>query len=61
VLLELFTTGRGFGLTGIAERVRMLGGSHVVTSSPGQGTTLAITLQSENRGNQGHDASYSAI
>jgi ligand-binding sensor domain-containing protein/signal transduction histidine kinase len=35
---------RGLGLTGIAERVRMLGGMHSITSTPGQGTTLAIQI-----------------
>ena len=34
----------GFGLTGIAERVRMLGGTHSIQSAPGQGTTVTVTL-----------------
>ncbi len=34
----------GFGLTGIAERVRMLGGTHVVHSGPGEGSVVAVTL-----------------
>ncbi len=34
----------GFGLTGIAERVSMLGGAHAVDSIPGQGTTLTLTI-----------------
>ncbi|MPY89695.1 MAG: hypothetical protein GEU99_17455 [Luteitalea sp.] len=34
----------GFGLTGIAERVRMLGGTHTMTSSPGEGTTVHIRI-----------------
>ncbi len=35
---------RGFGLTGIAERARMLGGEEVIHSAPGQGTTITITV-----------------
>ncbi|OLC46388.1 MAG: hypothetical protein AUH43_14160 [Acidobacteria bacterium 13_1_40CM_65_14] len=35
---------RGLGLTGIAERVRMLGGMHSVASTPGYGTTLTIQV-----------------
>ncbi|MGH9823845.1 MAG: ATP-binding protein, partial [Blastocatellia bacterium] len=34
----------GFGLTGMAERVRMLGGSHAIQSAPGQGTVITIKL-----------------
>lgn len=35
---------RGFGLTGLAERVRLLDGKEIIQSSPGQGTTIQITL-----------------
>jgi len=35
---------RGFGLAGIAERVRLLGGDYKVESAPGQGTTIIIKL-----------------
>ncbi len=35
---------RGFGLLGISERVRMLGGTHAVQSAPGEGTTIIINL-----------------
>ena len=38
------TSGRGFGLVGIAERARLLGGEPVIESAPGQGTTIRITL-----------------
>jgi signal transduction histidine kinase/ligand-binding sensor domain-containing protein len=34
----------GFGLTGLAERVRMLGGTCVVDSAPGRGTMITIRL-----------------
>jgi signal transduction histidine kinase/ligand-binding sensor domain-containing protein len=34
----------GIGLAGIAERVRILGGTHTVRSSPGRGTTLEFRL-----------------
>jgi len=34
----------GIGLTSIDERVRMLGGSLVVRSGPGQGTVLEIEI-----------------
>jgi signal transduction histidine kinase/ligand-binding sensor domain-containing protein len=32
----------GLGMVGVAERARMLGGSHTVTSRPGAGTTIAV-------------------
>lgn len=35
---------RGFGLAGMTERVRLLGGTHTVDSAPGQGTTVTIKL-----------------
>jgi signal transduction histidine kinase/ligand-binding sensor domain-containing protein len=38
---------RGFGLTGIAERVRLLGGSHSIHSSAGEGTTIRIKIALE--------------
>lgn len=34
----------GFGLTGISERVRLLGGSLAVQSAPGEGTTVEVSL-----------------
>jgi signal transduction histidine kinase len=34
----------GFGLTGISERVRLLGGKEVMQSVPGKGTTITITV-----------------
>ena len=35
---------RGFGLTSIAERVRILGGSLAIKSNPGEGTALNATI-----------------
>ncbi len=34
----------GFGLTGIAERARILGGNYRVESEPGKGTTIVVEL-----------------
>jgi signal transduction histidine kinase/ligand-binding sensor domain-containing protein len=39
------TTDRGgFGLTGIAQRVDMLSGTHTIESSPGGGTTVTVRI-----------------
>jgi signal transduction histidine kinase len=35
---------RGFGLAGIAERVRLLGGDYTVVSAPGHGTSIVIHI-----------------
>lgn len=35
----------GFGLTGIAERVKMLGGYFQIDSAPGKGTSILITIK----------------
>jgi signal transduction histidine kinase len=40
---------RGLGLLGIQERVEALSGTLQITSVPGQGTTLRITLPAEPR------------
>lgn len=39
---------KGFGLVGIAERVRVLGGSMAVDSQPSRGTAINITLELTN-------------
>jgi len=41
---------RGFGLTGLEERARMLGGKLAVISTPGVGTTIRLVLGSKGRG-----------
>jgi len=38
------TPRRGFGLIGIAERVRLLGGDYDIQSVPGQGTRVTISI-----------------
>jgi signal transduction histidine kinase/ligand-binding sensor domain-containing protein len=35
----------GFGLTGMAERVRMLGGAYSIESAPGQGAAITVNLK----------------
>jgi signal transduction histidine kinase/ligand-binding sensor domain-containing protein len=40
----------GFGLLGIAERTRMLGGQVVIQSAPGGGTIISISLKSQEGG-----------
>ncbi|HKQ06926.1 MAG TPA: two-component regulator propeller domain-containing protein [Blastocatellia bacterium] len=37
-----------FGLFGISERVRMLGGGHTINSAPGEGTTISIHIGVQN-------------
>ena len=36
---------QGFGLTGILERARMLGGKPSIHSTPGKGTTISLRLE----------------
>jgi signal transduction histidine kinase/ligand-binding sensor domain-containing protein len=38
----------GFGLVGMPERVRLLGGMYDIQSSPGKGTIISVTLTIEN-------------
>lgn len=35
---------RGFGLLGMSEHVRILGGPQTIQSAPGQGTTIIVNL-----------------
>ena len=44
---------RGFGLTGITERARILGGRPVIQSAPGKGTTISLRLEPQD-GDYGH-------
>jgi len=47
----------GFGLTGIAERVKILGGEHAIESSPGRGARIIVKLPASGReeaGRNGH-------
>jgi signal transduction histidine kinase/ligand-binding sensor domain-containing protein len=39
----------GLGLQGIAERVRILGGTHAIESAPGQGTTVSLRIALKDR------------
>jgi signal transduction histidine kinase len=39
-----FFGAQGLGLTSLNERVVMLGGTFAVKSSPGQGTTVSVTV-----------------
>ena len=39
----------GFGLKGLSERVRMLGGSHQVQSALGKGTTISVRIRTERQ------------
>ena len=40
---------RGLGLTGIAERTKMLGGTYKIASARGQGTTVSISIDQPSR------------
>lgn len=40
--------GRGFGLKGMAERARILGGHYAVTSTPGEGTSILVKIDTHN-------------
>jgi signal transduction histidine kinase len=44
---------RGFGLQGIEERARMLGGQASFESAPGQGTTVRVRVEPREVNNGG--------
>jgi signal transduction histidine kinase/ligand-binding sensor domain-containing protein len=46
----------GFGLTSIAERVRMLSGKESIQSAPGKGTTITITLECQESTDEDRNA-----
>jgi signal transduction histidine kinase len=46
----------GFGLTGIRERVEMLSGESEITSTPGRGTMLTVTIPSRRASESPRDA-----
>ncbi len=39
----------GMGLSGLAERVRLLGGHHTIESAPGTGATITVTINATHR------------
>jgi len=50
----------GFGLKGLSERVRMLGGRHMVQSALGKGTTISVrigTVRQKGRTGEGENGS----
>jgi signal transduction histidine kinase len=51
----LATRGRGFGLIGIEERVRELGGRFQFHSRPGGGTTIKVTIPLDPKDSNHHD------
>jgi len=42
--LDYLTGQHKFGLTGIDERVRLIGGRHTIESAPNRGTILMVEL-----------------
>jgi signal transduction histidine kinase/ligand-binding sensor domain-containing protein len=40
---------RGFGLAGIAERARIIGGKYAIRSSPGNGTSITIKIELQGK------------
>jgi len=46
---------QGFGLSGIAERARMLGGDFRIESEPGSGTTISITIGGISQATGNHE------
>lgn len=50
---ETARPGRGFGLEGMRERVALAGGAFDVTSAPGQGTTVTVSLPARGEDSAG--------
>ena len=46
----------GFGLTGVIERARLIGGAHSIESAPNRGTTISIKLSLKEKRNGGRDS-----
>jgi len=47
--------GRGFGLIGIRERAKSIGGQATLISAPGQGTRITVTAPLESRGGRSEE------
>ncbi len=45
------STGLGFGLLGMSERARMLGGNQTIQSTPGKGTTVTVRIELQENSN----------
>jgi signal transduction histidine kinase len=48
---------RGFGLVGIGERARMLGGTAKITSAPGHGTRVDVRIPIDHAADAGRERS----
>lgn len=48
---EAGVSENGFGLMAIRERVRMIGGELVISSLPGEGTDIELTVRLRGSGN----------
>lgn len=48
----------GFGLMGIAERAKMLGGGYEIRSTPGKGTTILVTIDFKDHNNEQRDQNF---
>jgi signal transduction histidine kinase len=45
VSTERYKNGHGFGLLGIVERMRLIGGAMRIESHPGKGTRVLMTIK----------------
>jgi signal transduction histidine kinase len=48
------TAGDGFGLVGMSERTRMMGGQMTIDSAPGRGTSITISVPSQRADSNSH-------